>query len=391
MIDPQWLAENADQLRSMKSHPAAAPPVQVDGGVAVVDVSGVLLHRASFVDALFGGVSSEAVAETVRELASDEQVDAIVLRIDSPGGHAQGMADVSRMITGAAAVKPVVAFADGLMASAAYYLASGASHIAAAADDSKVGSIGTRAVLFDTSEAAKQAGVRPIVVDTGPHKSVGMPGVEVTEAQVDRVREMVAKIQKGFTSAVADGRQLSSDSLLEVLSGKIYFADEAQALGLIDSVESFSDTLARARALAKENRMSSPATFADLKACLPGASSEFLCEALEKNWTLDAAQSSWMERQSVEADKVAEQLEQANATIAELRQKIEKLEQAATPGVDPSQLQEPPAPVVTDCRSEWDQQIAKEIANGASRQQAVARVNKKFPELRRQLVAAVNA
>lgn len=392
MLEHGWLAENANQFRSGAGRSAASVKVEAVDGIAVLNIDGPIYRRPSALDVMFGTVSSEDIADQLAELTQSDAVEGIVLRVNSPGGEAQGTFELSQAVKQAAAVKPVVAFADGLMASAAYFMSAHATAITARSQDTRVGSIGTRLLMYDVSESFKQDGIKPVLIDTGEFKSTGAMGVEITESQQAYLRDWVNQLQTPFASAVAEGRARSGVQMAEVTTGKVYFAADAQSKGLVDAVESFESTLARVEALVKEKKMSKPATYADLKACLPGASAEFLCEAMEKGMTLDQAQSSWMEKQTaVQTAKDAEIADlKAKLALAEANPPKPAVVPVAIPGVDPNAVVDPPKPTITDVRAEFKNRVQAEVDRGKTRADAVIAVNRQFPELRKQLVALAN-
>lgn len=371
----------------------SVPAHEIIDGVAIVSVSGTFVPESSLMQVLRGDTSTEAFAGLMSDLAANADVSAVLLRMDSPGGFAKGIPAAAESVRQLATTKPVYAFTEGTMASAAYYVASQATKVFAASG-SRVGSVGTRAVLYDVSKMFDDAGVKPVILDTGRFKSAGHPGTEITAEHREYFQQFVDAVQEPFTNAVRRGRGITDMS--EVLTGKVFLASQAARLGLIDAIQTFDQTIASLRSVGtkqKETEMSQaentpaprqPASFADLKACLPGASSEFLCDALEKNWTLDQAQSSFMEQQDVERKQLAEKLQKLEAENA-------KLKQQQPPGVDPASLEEPEHQTdIGDARSEWESKIAEQVSRGLTRQQAVATVGKKYPELRAQLVALAN-
>lgn len=372
----------------------SVPSYEIIDGVAVVSVSGTFVPESSLMQVLRGDTSTEAFAGLMGDLAANADVSAVLLRMDSPGGFAKGIPAAAEAVRQLATTKPVYAFTEGTMASAAYYIASQATKVFAASG-SRVGSVGTRAVLYDVSKMFDDAGVKPVILDTGRFKSAGHPGTEITAEHREYFQQFVDAVQEPFTNAVRRGRGIADMS--EVLTGKIFLASQAARLGLIDAIQTFDQTIASLRSVVTNNTEKTamsepnntpsprqPASFADLKACLPGASSEFLCDALEKNWTLDQAQSSFMEQQDVERKKLAEKLQQLEAENA-------KLKQQQPPGVDPATLEEPEHQTdIGDARAEWEGKIAEHVSRGLTRQQAVATVGKKYPELRAQLVALAN-
>lgn len=300
------------------------PDVTIDDGVAIVRVDGTLTRRPDFWQAFFDGLSSEALAFEIERLAVDDSVDSIALRIDSPGGEASGMPEVADAIYEAAKIKPVVAVADRMAASGAYYIASQATKVYAGGRDADVGSIGTLLVAYDYSQFFEKAGIKPVVFATGPFKATGALGTEFTDAQKEYLQARVDETQKHFVEAVKRGRGLTGDQLAAATDGRVFRPTEATRLGLIDGVKSFADVVSelkaqygsgrgqrRKKVMSNESDGLRPADFAALKSCIPGATAEFIVEALSNAWTLDQAQSTWMERQNArisELEQVAEQL-----------------------------------------------------------------------------------
>ena len=301
------------------------PDVTIDDGVAIVRVDGTLTRRPEFWQAFFDGLSSEALAFEIERLAVDDSVDAIALRIDSPGGEASGMPEVADAIYEAAKIKPVVAVADRMAASGAYYIASQATKVYAGGRDADVGSIGTLLVAYDYSQFFEKAGIKPVVFATGPFKATGALGTEFTDDQKAYLQSRVDETQKHFVEAVKRGRGLTGDQLAAATDGRVFRPTEAMRLGLIDGVKSFADVLSelkseygnsrkkpRSKSMSNETEGLGPADFAALKSCIPGATADFIVEALSNAWTLDQAQSTWMERQNARITELQQLAEQAD-------------------------------------------------------------------------------
>lgn len=207
-------------------------------GIAIIPIVGVMTKGSS----KFG----TSVNETRRALATaveDPLVRGIMLHFDTPGGSTAGVNDLAMDVAAAAAIKPVHAHADDLVASAGMWVASQASRLSINASG-EAGSIGTYAVIEDTSGAAEMAGVKVHLIATGAFKGMGADGTPVTEPQLERMGEMVANMQKFFSAAMKNGRGLTSAQVNELVAdGGVYFAADAKAKGLVDSVESYSDAL----------------------------------------------------------------------------------------------------------------------------------------------------
>ena len=215
-------------------------PVHVDGGIAVIDIAGVMIRSAGFLASLFGFTGTNQIRLALESALVDPDVDGILLRIDSPGGSVAGL---DRLIDAFEdPSKPIVAQVDGMAASAAYFVASRADSIMAGRTD-LVGSIGTRMVMFDFSKAFENEGIETVVIDTGEFKSAGTIGTEITEAQRADFQRIVDFYFDDFVMAVADGREMSTDAVREVADGRVFTPPEAISNGLIDGVATFEATL----------------------------------------------------------------------------------------------------------------------------------------------------
>jgi protease-4 len=135
----------------------------------------------------------------------------------------------------AKAKKPVVAHIDDLGASAAYWVASQAQRITAN-PTAEVGSLGTLAVVPDLSGMAARDGIQIHVVSTGPYKGMGIPGTAITEEHLAEVQRRVNNVNAFFMSAVRTGRRMTTAQMQAVSDGRVWIAEEAQQLGLIDAV-----------------------------------------------------------------------------------------------------------------------------------------------------------
>lgn len=239
---------NAMDLREHVEHRQSEPTarsggdgfVVAKGGVAVIEMTGPLMKHAS---SLSGGTSTIEIRRAIRNAATDDDVSAIMLRIDSPGGTVAGTADLAADVASAAKQKPVHAFIEDLGASAAYWIASQATAVLAT-ESSLVGSIGTFSVIHDLSGSAAQQGIKVHVVRAGSFKGSGTPGTEVTTEQLVEVQRVVDGLNSLFLKGVASGRGMSIDTIRELADGRVHGAAEAKSLGLIDGVKSFDKALA---------------------------------------------------------------------------------------------------------------------------------------------------
>ena len=218
-------------------------PVQRRGNVAIVQLAGPMVKRGGFIARLFGLTSTLDVQRAVQAAAVDDDVETIVLMIDSPGGSVAGLAELADTVFAARRQKPVIAQIDGMATSAAYYIASQATVIHAGRAD-LVGSIGTRMILLDMSKMFEDAGIETVVIDTGEFKSAGVEGTEITERQRADFQRVVDGFQADFVAAIDRGRQMTKAQIKQVSDGRVFRADEALDLGLVDAIKPADDTLA---------------------------------------------------------------------------------------------------------------------------------------------------
>lgn len=208
-------------------------------GTAVIPLMGPLTKGGSFKTQ---GSSTVQTRRALRQALTDKAVANILLHVDSPGGHVAGVESLAADVARIRGRKPIVAHIDDLGASAAYWVASQADSIAAN-PTSEIGSIGTMAVVEDTSGRMDRLGVKVHVLSTGPYKGAGADGAPISEATLAYLHERVQDLNGHFLRAVQQGRRLSGEALVAVSDGRVHIAEKARAFRLIDRVQSLEDTL----------------------------------------------------------------------------------------------------------------------------------------------------
>ena len=222
---------------------APTPPLAyavTSEGVGVLPMHGPSMKARS----KYGGYSTVDARRQLRAMAADERVGAILLHIDSPGGHVAGTKELADDVAAVDQSKPVHAYLEDAGASAAYWIASQARTIAANAM-AMVGSLGTFTVLYDLSKAAEMEGVQVRIVSTGERKGAAAPGTPVTDADVAEAQRLVDGFDAFFRSAVRDARELGAKEGAAVWTGSVWLAGEAKGLGLVDRVETLDAAVER--------------------------------------------------------------------------------------------------------------------------------------------------
>lgn len=198
----------------------------------------------------FGGTSNVMTRRAFQVMEGDPDVKGIMVQIDSPGGTVAGQYELSEQI--AKAKKPVHAYVDGSMHSAALWAGVQADRVTAG-PMAEIGSIGVVAVVHDSSEMAAKEGVKVHVVSTGDHKGSFTPGAEVTDEQIDKLQERVDEINGFFLDAVKKGRGLSASKVAAMATGEDWMASKAVELGLIDGVGTEEQAVAELVKVIKAN------------------------------------------------------------------------------------------------------------------------------------------
>lgn len=211
--------------------PDARPYELAEGGVAVIPVEGVILRQGLG----RGTTGLQSLHAALDAALAAPEVRAVLFSIHSPGGQARGVKEMADAIFAARRIKPCAAFADGLCASAAYWLASatGAVYAGPSAD---VGSIGVILRHMDKSGLNKELGLAFTYVTAGSYKAVGNPDAALSERDLSVLQARVDAIYDMFCGDVAQHMGLALENRAAWADGRIFLASEASALGLVTAV-----------------------------------------------------------------------------------------------------------------------------------------------------------
>jgi capsid assembly protease len=238
---------------------ADEPPYTISEGVAVLEIAGTLFPRAGAFERISGATSTTQLHEQFRLALNDPNVQAILLAIDSPGGAAVAVPEFADSIYAARQIKPVHAVSTGMMASGAYWLGSAAARTYVSTSAS-AGSIGVYLAHTDVSQAEQKRGVKTTLINAGRHKVDGNPYEPLSEQGRATLNERVSAIYDQFVGAVARNRGTSVETMTNgPAQGKVYLAEQAVAVGLVDGVKTLEQALAELQAMV---RKPTAATFA---------------------------------------------------------------------------------------------------------------------------------
>ena len=211
------------------------------GGIAVLPLYGVVTQRGNMVDDVSGpgSVSTQKFAAALRQALADESVSQILIDIDSPGGSVYGVAELADEIIAARTQKPIIAIANSLAASAAYWIGCSASEFYVT-PGGEVGSIGVWQAHFDYSQALAAEGVTPTLISAGKYKVEGNPYAPLDAEAQAFMQSRVDDYFLIFAKAVAKGRGVPIAQVRNGMGqGRVLGADAALAENMVDGVSPY--------------------------------------------------------------------------------------------------------------------------------------------------------
>lgn len=219
----------------------AASEHETINGVAVIPLRGVITPRGS----LFGGGGLESFREQLHDAVTNEDVGAILLDIDSPGGRTDLVAEAAADIRKARDEKQVVAVANARAASAAFWLAAQASEVVIT-QSGEIGSVGVFLLHEDYSQMDARIGVKTTLISAGKYKTEGNPYEPLSEEAKATFQAKVDELHDAFLADLAKGRGTTTKDVRDNFGGgRMVGPKDAVKAGMADRIESRDDALAR--------------------------------------------------------------------------------------------------------------------------------------------------
>ncbi|MFY7806515.1 MAG: signal peptide peptidase SppA [Limnoraphis robusta] len=249
-------AEEEDKLfRQMSINSYAKMPevmkasrgdVNSENKIAVVYAEGNIVDG----EGLGGEIGGDNLAKKLRELRMDEDVKAVVLRVNSPGGSATASEIIGREVELLQAQKPVIVSMGNFAASGGYWISMAASQIFAESN-TITGSIGVFGVLFNVQDIANENGITWDVVKTGRYADINTVSRPKTPEELARLQKVVDAIYERFLSKVSESRKLPKARVAEIAQGRVWSGLQAKEIGLVDQIGGIGDAIAAAAEQAK--------------------------------------------------------------------------------------------------------------------------------------------
>lgn len=216
------------------------PGFKIVNQVAIIPIEGTIYRYADMFTDLCGGVTTETLSKDIRNARNDPNVSAIVLHIDSPGGEAYAIGELAHQIRATNTVKPVIAYGDGDVCSAAYYLAVGAGRVVVS-PSAFVGCIGTIAVVRNPE--LDEGKVKPYINVVSTQSPKKVPDLS-SEEGMQQIKTSVDDLAAEFILDVATFRGTTVENVTENFGqGDILIGRKALAAGMVDAVGTLDSVL----------------------------------------------------------------------------------------------------------------------------------------------------
>lgn len=327
----RFLSKRGDNLKA-NEEAAQVEAREMDGNagtgkiVAVIPIIGPIIKYSESC----GQTGTETMAQWIRNAAGNPQVEAIVLQVDGPGGQANAVQNISRVIQEANQQKPVLVSISGMAASASYWIASNGLEVYASDSTDNIGSIGTFVSLVDMKGyyAMKGLDIKEFYATKSTKKNkLFADAISGEEGGAENlIQNFIDPFNESFIGAVSANRPKAKES---VFTGEMFFADQAKKLGLIDGIKSLDQVILRASQLARKQATAN-STRAVVETPAPNSKSDMKVKLLSGMTALLSFFGATVAEgaESVEHEITPEALEEMNTRLSEAAELADQLKAA---------------------------------------------------------------
>ncbi|MEO1209317.1 MAG: signal peptide peptidase SppA [Cyanobacteria bacterium J06638_20] len=230
-------ADDLDDLNQISLLAYANTNLPAGGGLFPTPTVALVYLDGNIVSTTTGAaqIGSDRTVELLRNLREDEDVAAVVLRINSGGGSASASERITREVALLQAAKPTIATMGNIAASGGYQIAAPADQIFAS-PNTITGSIGVFGVIPNIEELASNNGITWDRVQTGDYAGLNTLSRPKTPEELARLQTLVDQVYDSFLAIVAEGRSMSREELQEIAQGRVWSGVDAQEIGLVDEL-----------------------------------------------------------------------------------------------------------------------------------------------------------
>jgi len=226
-----------------KSGNRAEDRYEIRDGVAIIPVYGVLARRMNMIIAFSGGTSLELLRRDIADALINPEVSGILLDIDSPGGTIDGTKETADLIFNSRSQKPIVAYAESLMASAALWIGTAAETVVIS-ETAMAGSIGIAITHYDYSVQDAQRGIKRTVISAGKYKRIASDEKPLSKEGKAYLQDITDTYYSLFINAVALNRNTEIETVLEDMAdGRDFIGQQALEAGLVDRIGNMEEAL----------------------------------------------------------------------------------------------------------------------------------------------------
>ncbi|HXC40809.1 MAG TPA: S49 family peptidase [Burkholderiales bacterium] len=219
------------------------PYAMTTGGVALIPVMGTLVQRSSWMDAMSGLTSYSDIAQLVGAALGDNEVKAVLLELDTPGGETSGLFDLAATLVEGREPKPLWSFANEQAFSAGYAIGCSAEKFFLPRTG-LAGSVGTIALHVDQSKRDASQGYVYTAIYAGAHKNDLSSHQPLSDPAREFVRKLVNDVNDIFIAHVASSRGLTEQAVRDTQAA-IFTAPEAVEIGFADGIATLDETVDR--------------------------------------------------------------------------------------------------------------------------------------------------
>jgi len=223
-------SESDRSIRNIKDAP--------EGSIAVINIAGAITKH----DQECGPDGMVSKSSVLRSCYESQNIKGVIIKVDSGGGEGKAMRQMAQAIS--ERNKPVIGFVDDFACSAAYGILSGCDYIVANSEFAEVGSIGTYMTVTDYSKFWENEGIKLIDVYATASSDKNSEYLQAIKGNVEPLRKVADTFNEGFLSMIEKNREGKLTSGRDVWgTGKVFFSKDALKIGLIDEINTFTNTL----------------------------------------------------------------------------------------------------------------------------------------------------